>query len=73
MSGEGEVRVDLRHRLLGFRVVESDERHVVIRCPWWVLARVVPAAGERIRAESGLIDRGLRVRTAGKLIRIERA
>ena len=75
VDGNGDVRIGWEGRLLGFRVVEESETHVVIRLPWWFPASWVPTVAEKLAASSAILDRGqgLSYRYANRLLRIERS
>lgn len=65
--------MDLLFWLLGFRVVERDHRHVVVRVPWWARGEKLQAQWiEILQRDAELRDRPpLRVSTGATLIRFD--
>lgn len=75
LDGKGDVKIGWRSRLVGFRMVEESDDHIVIRMPWWVPKSVVPKVAKGMAEDSSLLDRGRDVtyRTAGHMMRVERS
>lgn len=68
-----DIKVGIKGRLLGFKLVERGRRHVVLRMPWWANEQITQAAAERSQIELELTDEGrnVKVTRAGRLIRID--